>query len=234
MGDGLLMLEEWTAERLTKIRLPNHDVFRLAASTLEPVAAMGDTIIVSNYATGHARNLVVAAVADRFLARRYNEMEAHPDIAVLTGQSVDPSALAEPVIAGRRNLNPLKIVGTLFTASKLHFPADVGVHEIVPIDDEAQYWNALEGARLFKVLGRSAEPIAIEGQYLITRDAVAAEQTPSRFDGQLVVAVDNIGATYFKRLRFARRPFVILESMNPDGSAAPELLSLKAGLICQC
>ena len=44
-------------------------------------------------------------------------------------------------------------------------------------------------------------------------------------DKRLVVAVDDTGARYFKRLHI-RKPFAILESLNPDGTNAAELLSL--------
>jgi len=43
---------------------------------------------------------------------------------------------------------------------------------------------------------------------------------------RLVVAVDDNGATYFKRLRSSRESLVILESLNPDGTTPAELLSL--------
>jgi hypothetical protein len=228
IGDGLLMIEEWDAGRLQKVSLPNHELFRLAAGTLEPVAAIGDMLIVSNYAKVHARGLVVAAVEDRFLARRYNEMETHPDIAVLTGQSIDPYSLVEPVIVVRRELQRRKIVGTLFASGVSQFPSAAGPHEFLAVDDVAEYWAQLDGARLFKVQGRSAEPLALDGQYLMTRDALSPEEAVRQFDGRLVVAVDQDGAKYFKRLRRAEDSFVILESLNPDGSTSAELMTLSS------
>ncbi len=225
-GDGLLMIEEWEAGRLQKIHLPNHEVFRLAAGTLEPVASIGDLIIVSNYAQVHARGLVVASVEDRFLARRYNEMEAHPEIAVLTGQSIDPYALVEPVIVVRDDLQKRKIVGTLFEPGPAQPSTALGSHEFLAVDDPADYLAMLDSARLFKVQGRSAEPLALDGQYLMTREAVSPEEAMRRLDGKLVVAVDGDGAKYFKRLRRSHGPYVILESLNSDGSANAELMTL--------
>ena len=116
-GDGLITIEQLTQE--AEITLHNHDAYQLAAGTLDPVAAIGDLIIVSNYAKVRTRNLVVAAFGDQLLARRYNETEIYPHIAVLTGQATDPSALAQPVIAPLEKLAPRKIVGTLFASSKL-------------------------------------------------------------------------------------------------------------------
>jgi len=225
-GDGLLTLEEWDTARLREIRLPNHEIYQLAAGTLEPVAAIGDFLLVSNYARVNPKNLVVAAVGNRLLARRFNETEAHPDVAVLTSQTVDPYALREPIIVKREGLKYRKIVGTLFAQKMQAIPAGTTGHEIVAVDDAAAYWSQLDKARLFKVNGRSAEPIALDGQFLITGEALNADQAVGRLDGRIAVVVDENGTTYFKRVRRANPVLVILESLNPDGTTPAELLSL--------
>jgi SOS-response transcriptional repressor LexA len=46
-----------------------------------------------------------------------------------------------------------------------------------------------------------------------------------RLEGRLVVAVDDTGERYFKRLR-VHGNFVVLESLNPDGTTPAQLLSL--------
>jgi hypothetical protein len=231
VGDGLLMIEEWTSDRLCQIHLPNHDILRLVAGTLEPVAAVGDMLIVSNYAQVHSRGLVVAAIEDRLLARRYNEMQAHPDIAVLTGQSIDPHSLAEPVIAIRADLQLRKVVGTLFESRSRHLYHQNEAHEVVSVSG-TDFLDQLDGVRLFKVVGRSAEPLALDGQYLMTRDALPPETAVRQLEGRLVVAVDDNGVTYFKRMRCMHRSFVVLESLNSDDGTSAELLSLdgSAGL----
>ena len=48
-------------------------------------------------------------------------------------------------------------------------------------------------------------------------------------DGRLVIADDDSGARYFKRLR-RHGPIVVLESLNPDGTAPAEILSLEGEL----
>ena len=53
----------------------------------------------------------------------------------------------------------------------------------------------------------------------IKADAIAS------LDGRLVVGIDEDGARYFKRLR-CHDKLVVLESLNPDGSTATEVLSL--------
>lgn len=192
------------------------------------MAGVGDIIITSDYAKINERNLVTAAFGDKLLARRYNETEAHPNIAVLTGQSVDPYALAQPVIAPRERLSPRKIVGTLFAGSELPVPPTDANAEFIALTDFSVVSKLLERARLFKVSGRSAEPIALDGQYLIARDAQTMPEALSRLDGRLVIAVDESGTRYFKRMR-RRGTIIVLESLNPDGIAPSELLSVDGG-----
>ena len=116
-GDGIVTVKEWEAG--TPVVLFNHEVYQLAAGTLDPVAAIGDLLIVCNYAKVNPRNLVVATFGKSLLARRYNRMEAHPEIIVLTGQSVDPLVLPEPIIVSPESAQIRKVVGTIFAAHKL-------------------------------------------------------------------------------------------------------------------
>ena len=220
-GDGVVTVTEW--EMATAITLPNHEIYQLAAGTLDPVAAIGDLVVVCNHAKINSRNLVIAAYGSALLARRYNEMAEHPEVAVLTGQSVDPYTLPEPlIIAPETKLR--KIVGTLFAAHRLPIPALDPNAEIVSLNDPNVPRQMLNGARLFEVQGRSAEPIALEGQFLITRDATTTIEQVKALDGRPVVAIDEDGTRYFKRLR-CRGDIVVLESLNQGGTTAAELLS---------
>jgi SOS-response transcriptional repressor LexA len=223
-GDGVMTVEEW--EKATAITLHDHEIYQLAAGTLDPVAAIGDLVIVCNHAKVNPRNLVIAAYGTALLARRYNEMEAHPEVAVLTGQSVDPYALPEPLIIAPEAVNLRKIVGTLFAAHRLPAPPLDPNAEIVPLKDSSVPQQMLDGARLFGVQGRSAEPIALDGQFLITREATTTREQVKAVDGRPVVAIDEDGTRYFKRLR-CRGDFVVLESLNQDGTTAAELLSFE-------
>jgi len=221
-GDGVLTIKEW--ESGEKVMLPNHDVFQLAAGTLDPVAGIGDLIIVSNYAQINPRNLVVAVAGSTLLARRLNKPENHSEIVILTGQAVDPSTLPQPVIV-QPDTNFRKIVGTLFTAHMLPVPPLDPDREFVAVPDPNILDTTLKGARLFKVEGRSAEPIALEGQYIMTRDKAVKAEAIVSLDGRLVVGIDEEGTRYFKRLR-CHGNLVVLESLNPDGLTAAEVLSL--------
>jgi hypothetical protein len=215
-------VQEWEAGE--KIALPNHEVFQLAAGTLDPVAGIGDLIIVSNYAKINPRNLVVTISGSSLLARRLNRPENHSEIVVLTGQAVDPSALPQPVII-QPSAKFRKIVGTLFTAHLLPVPPLDPEREFVAVPDPEIIDETLKDARLFEVQGRSAEPIALEGQFLLTRGRPIKADAVTTLDGRLVVGIDEDGARYFKRLR-CHGKLVVLESLNPDGSTAAEVLSL--------
>lgn len=226
-GDGLFTLDEWkTAEPIT---LYNHEAYQLVAPTLDPVAGIGDVVIVCSHAKINPRNLVVAAVGERLLARRYNELDGHPGIAVLTAQSVDPTALVEPVIVANERKNCRKIVGTLFLGRQIAVAAADPKHEVTSLPDAVAVKKALDGSRLFGVKGRSAEPIALDGQFLITRAPVTGPANMKSFDGRAVVAIDDAGTPYFKRLRWGAK-VVVLESLNPDGNAPSEVLGLDDSL----
>ena len=213
---------EW--EDASRVALRNHEVFQLAAGTLEPVAGVGDLVIVCNHAKVNARNLVVAAHGDALLARRYNEMDAHPEVAVLTGEAIDPYSLPQPLIIAQDNAKLKKIVGTLFAAPNLSVPPINSNIEVVPLSDLAVPSRMLRDARLFRVEGRSAEPIALDGQFLITSNVEVSVKDVKLLDGRPIVAIDEDGVRYFKRLR-CKEGVAVLESLGQDGSTASELLS---------
>lgn len=221
VGDGVLRVEEW--ENAEKVTLFNHEVFRLMANTMEPVATFGNMIIVSNYAEVEGNHLVVAAVGDRLLARRLQETELHKDLAILTAQSINPFDLAAPEVVPLNNLKMKKIVGTLFTSG---FGTEASTHELEVIEDTNEFLSVLDQARLFKVQGRSAEPIALDGQFLMVGQPISNPATWSEFEGGLVIGVDINGGSYFKRLRSRQSGLFVMESLNPDGTTSAELLSV--------
>lgn len=222
-GDGIVTLKEW--ESAQPIRLFNHDVYQLAAGTLDPVAGIGDFLIVSNFASVTKHSLVVATFGEQLLARRHSETDVHPDMVILTGQTLEPHDLPQPVIAPREKVKQKKVVGTLFVSHLAPPPPKVANQEVVAVTDLSLVEKMLANARLFEVQGRSAEPIALETQLLITHPATFGPDALKRLEGRLVVAVDDAGARYFKRLR-VHNTLVVLESLNPDGTTPAQLLSL--------
>ena len=171
----------------------------------------------------NARNLVVATDKDRFVARRLNLPADHPGMAVLTGQSTNPYMLPQPIIAPVDKLAMRKVVGTLFMSGGMLVPQGPG--EVLPVEDVSAIVRVLEDAHLFEVSGRSMEPIALENQLIITQKETVDEITLRRLEGTLVIAIDEVGAKFFKRLR-RRDNLVILESVNSDPWTPSELLSL--------
>lgn len=221
-GDGLVLMTDLPGDRIT---LNFHDVYQLAANTLDPVAELGDLVIVSHKAKVSPKNLVVAAFGARLLARRYNLPEDHPSAAVLTGQSVDPYNIPEPVIIPRAEVSLRKIVGTLFVSRILPPPKPDEDSEVCQVNDFPSVAKLIDGAKLFEVKGRSAEPIAIEGQLIITREAKIDAANLKRLDNCMVVAIDDSGARYFKRMRLHKK-IVVLESLNPERHSNTEVLAL--------
>jgi hypothetical protein len=167
---------------------------------------------------------VTAVLGKSLLARRYNQIDAHPDIIILTGQSVDPLAIPEPVIASPEGALFRKIVGTVFSAHLLPVPALDKLREFVPLSDASALIKLLNEARLFQVQGRSAEPIALDKQFLITREATKTVDEIKALDRCPIIAIDEDGTRYFKRLHCSGQ-IAILQSLNPDGTTSAELLS---------
>ena len=226
---GWLTLTELSAERMRSVRLVNHDVYRLNAQTLEPVAGPGDLLLVSNIAQIGARNLVAASFGGKFLARRYEELEAHPDLAVLTAQSVDPRRIAEPVLIGRHSTGDRqsckKIIGVLFDPDG--WLEGSGEQELIALPDASACHGLLDGKRLFEVDGRSAEPTALDGQFLVAGDALTTLRAIAPLDGRPVIAGDADGRHCFKRLRLADDSLVVLESLDMSGHEPPLVWSLE-------
>ena len=224
VGDGTISIEEWG--NTNPLKLHNHSAYSINGTTLEPVATIGDIVLVKNYGEPQAQDLVVVAHGDHFVARRLHLPQEHHGMAVLTGQGTNPYMHPEPIIVPVDKLLMRKIVGTLFISVKTPSPILLG--DVIPLDDASIVATTLDGAHLFKVTGRSMEPIALEDQLVITREEIVDGTTLRRLDGSLVIAIDDSGARYFKRLRH-RDNLVILESANSDASTPSELLSLGGG-----
>ena len=69
------------------------------------------------------------------------------------------------------------------------------------------------------------EPIALEGQFVMTLDEAPDHTTLKRLSGELVIAVDQNGGKYFKRLRLHGH-LVVLESANSSVTTSSEILCL--------
>jgi len=220
VGDGILTVEDW--EQAETVNLHNHEIYRLTANTLEPVAALGDLIIVNNYLKVEGKHLVAVAIGECLMARRFQPSDVHRDMGVFTAQAVNPREIKPPVIIPHDGLDMKKIVGTIFVGKP---PAEKTDHELEAVEHPAEFLTILDQARLYQVDGQSAEPIALHGQYLIVGEPVKDSSKWDKFDGRLVIAYDADGASYFKRMRAQRAGIYVMESLNPNGINPAELLS---------
>ncbi len=136
----------------------------------------------------------------------------------------DPYSLPEPVIALSDKINTSKIIGTIFMPQSAKPPA-ADNNEISVVEDFETIVSRLKDVKLFEVKGRSMEPIALEGQFVMTLDEPLDSKTLQRLSGELVIAVDQNGGVYFKRLR-QHEKLVVLESANSSLTTSSEILSL--------
>ncbi len=210
------------------VELKDHFAFCLTTPTLEPVARPGDLLLVREHQAPTAKSLVVALSDDRLLARRLEIAENHSDVAVLTANAINPRKIAPPVVAKLSTLSMHKIVGVLYGSG--YGAAQSSEHEFVDCGGEANVKSAFSGIQgLVKVQGESAEPHALNGQYLIIAQQIALTDALAKLEGSPVIAEDSNGARYFKRLRAGLDGFIILESLEIGGDFQPVLLATSPG-----
>src|SRR5260370_38702518 len=77
---------------------------------------------------------------------------------------------------------------------------------------------------LVECSGHSAEPLALDKQFLIIGDSVSLKDTEKNLDGRPVIAEDSDQSRYFKRLRVEPNN-IILESLEIGGDFPPILLA---------
>lgn len=225
LADGNLTMTELVSHERERVVLGKHDAFRLVTPTLEPVARPGDVVLVAEHGKVVPGSLVVAICSDHLLARRYQVSLEHPDIAILTAQAVSPSAIAPPLIAHISTVKLQKIVGVLFDPAGFPVSAPPG-HEVADCGGDAAVKKLVSGTLgLVKVSGGSAEPQALDGQYLLIGDAIAPDIACRTLDGRPIIATDSNGNQYFKRLRVVSSEGIVLESLHSGGDYPPVFLS---------
>lgn len=229
VADGSVAMTELAQHERAQVVLGYHEVYRLITPTLEPVARPGDILLVAMGGDVPPGSLVVAICADRLLARRLQFAFDHPDVAVLTAQAVNPRAIAPPVIAHLSTVVLRKVVGVLFDHTG--FPQAGGGHEVADIDGSSVIAGLVKGSfGLVEVSGSSAEPQALDGQYLLVRGPVSAAEACRTLNGRPVIAADSDDARYFKRLRAMAGGSVVLESLDAGGEYDPIALSAPGGI----
>jgi AAA domain len=223
-ADGVVDLDEYAGPHIKKITLAQHEAYVLNAPTLEPVARPGDILLVHDADDPPVNSLVCAIDHDRIVARRFALAAHDGDVAVLSAQTINPFELAAPVVAQRATLQLRGIAGVLYrpAATDQGLPS---VFEIAECEGEAAITSfAADTLGLVEVVGRSAEPYALDGQYLLVRKA-KSDESLHVLEGRPVIAGDSDGHRYFKRLRLTKDR-VVLESLDVGGDHGPVVLAL--------
>lgn len=209
------------------IVLGKHLAFRLSAVTMEPVARRGDILLVREIGEPSSRSLVVARWEDKVVARRFEMSENHGDVAVLTAHAVNPRQIAAPIVAKRASIDLHKVIGVLFDDAFAHSPDR---HEVIDCGGDAPLQKRIAPIQgLVEVAGDSAEPLALDKQFLFIGKPLDPTAALHSLEGRPVIAEDGEGYRYFKRLRSAGKSGVVLESLEISGEHAPIVLTLSTG-----
>lgn len=203
--------------------------YRLEADTLAPIARPGDTLLIRLGGSHRPPNLVIEDRGSSLAARRLIQDPEISNLLVLSASSSNPRHTPQAIITREVGAKRWKIVGTLFTSTTLKagdwFATDTEVTPCSP--GEATVMAILADTSLVEVDGNSAEPIALNEQYLLVKpertDLVRACQD---LDGHPVVALDQDDQVFLKRLRNVGAEEVALESMDATGVGELVMMSL--------
>ena len=195
--------------------------YRLEKDTLSPVARVGDILLTRLDGQCRAPNLVVEDRGTYRVARRWLEYAAVPALAVLAASSSNPREVPPAIISRAEGANRRKIVGVLFAADRLQPGDRIGPDaEATSLEaDNVMVADLVADADVLEVQGNSAEPIALDRQFLLAksaRDDLA--KALDELDGKPVIAEDSEDCAFFKRLRVLDAKSVILESLDKTGS----------------
>lgn len=223
--DGGVDVIEHDDKTEAPLKFHNHSAFVLTKPTLSPVAEPGDILIVRNYGEVNPKNLVVTACGDALLARRLNDAEQMPEVAILTGQGHNPYRLPDALPTLKEPLNPRKIIATLF-AEETSLETERKDDEIRYIEDGALLSRLLHETVLLEVSGKSMEPIALDGQFLIVSKQPVEASELDGLSGHLVIATTETGTSFFKRFR-RKGDLAVLETLNSTYASESEIVAIK-------
>jgi len=196
------------------------DACVLSAPTLEPVASVGDVLLLSNDLPPTHNSLVVCEVVGESRARRYSELPG--GTAVLVASAVNPRETRRAIVVASGSDAARKVIGIVYRCG---WAAPSSTESEVTALENLASLDALlaESEGLVRVVGESAEPIALDGQHLIIGKAIATKGLLPRFDGKPIVAVKSDDAI-FKRLRLTKAG-IVLESIDISGRHPPVVLA---------
>lgn len=203
--------------------------YRLERDTLSPVARVGDILLTRLDKQCRAPNLVIEDRGTYLVARRWVEYAAAPTLAVLSASSSNPREIPPAIISRAKGANRRKIVGVLFAADRLRSGEAINSDtEAISLEaDNRIVAELVAHTDVFEVQGSSAEPMALDKQYLLAKPSTHdLKIAVNELDGRPVIAEDNEDCAFFKRLRVLDSKSIILESLDKTGSE--ELVRLSA------
>lgn len=176
--------------------------YRLERDTLSRAAEIGDVLLVHLRPGVNTNNLVVEDRGSFLVARRYEKDPAYPDIAVLTAASANPLRKEDALFTREHGANRRKVAGVIFHEGLKMGPLMPAESDVTPLDADLLA-AVVRSSSLLEVLGDSAQPKALDRQYLL----VAPEQTDlqlacRQLHGKPVVFLDHNDDAFFKRLRY--------------------------------
>lgn len=212
----------------SEINLSGYSAYLVTEGSLQPVIRAGDAVITDHAGIIYNNDLVIAAVEGKLYVRRYQEAASLPNMIVLTAQSDNPINTKPPLVTRYSSVNARKIVGVVFGIG-----CDLDSN---PIGEAAQLigqqairtkLNNVSG--VVEVRGESAEPIILDGQFILLGKPLTFASDIHLLIGEVVVAIDNTGASYIKRLGAIRDGVMVLESVEVRGGSGPILLTMNEG-----
>lgn len=223
LADGMIEMDDYGEANVKKITLAQHSAYRLLSGTLEPVANIGDILIVKEGAKATANSFVVATTEQKIFARRLEFAENHSDVIVLIAQANNPRKIAAPVIAQQSTFELRKVVGVIYDDH--HFVAGSSGNEVGEIGGTSALSHLLSGKLgLVEIVGDSAEPIALDGQFIVVTDPLSQAENFAGFSGKPVIVEDREGHRYFKRLQTTSEGSIVLESLDASGEHGPIIM----------
>ena len=211
------------------IDLSARAAYRLEKDTLSPVARVGDILLTRLDRKCRTPNLIVEDRGTHRVARRWLEYEAAPTLAVLAASTSNPKEVPPAIISRAEGANRRKIVGVLFAADRLRLGDRLDPEiEATHLDaDNEVVANLIADTDVFEVQGSSAEPLALDKQYLLAKPATDDSAAALRqLDSRPVIAEDSEDCAFFKRLRVVDPRSVVLESLDNSGLEGPIILSV--------
>ena len=195
----------------------------LTAATLEPAALVGDVLLISSSRPPTPNSLVVCQAEGATRARRFSSLSGSAIHAVLTANAVNPREIQQPILVEYKNEYFGKVVGIIYRHN-WKIP-QVSQDEVVPMEVLEPLNTLLSRSEgLARIIGESAEPIALGGQYLILAPQVQSRRDLEAHDGQPLVT-DRDGRILFKRLRLGdEHGPIVLESLDAAGRYPPVVI----------